>query len=84
MGDEDEGLVLLLVQPDEEVHDLPRSLRVEGARGLVSPHDGRLVDQRTGDGHPLLLAAAHLHGKLPGLDREAHHLEGVGRAGAGL
>jgi hypothetical protein len=77
VGDEHEGLSLLLIEADEEVHDLLASLGVEGAGRLVGPDDGRRIHQRAGDGDPLLLSAAHLGRALVSLIREADHLEGV-------
>ena len=64
-------------RPDQEVHDLFRGLGVEGAGGLVTPHDSRLVYQRPGNRNPLLLAAAHLLRPLVRLVREPHHLQGA-------
>jgi hypothetical protein len=46
----------------EQVHDLEREVRIEIARGLVGQHQHRIVDERTGDGYPLLLAARELSG----------------------
>ncbi len=44
----------------EQGHDLLRHLGVEVARGLVGQQQHGLVDERAGDGHPLLLAAREL------------------------
>jgi hypothetical protein len=84
VGDEHEGLFLLPVQPDEEVHDLLAGLGVEGSGRLVGPDDGGRVHQRPGDGDPLLLPAAHLGRALAGLVCEADHPEGVHGEPAGL
>ena len=44
----------------KSAEDLPRQVGVEVAGGLVGDQDVRLVDQRAGDRHPLLLAAREL------------------------
>src|SRR5574340_754619 len=46
--DEDEGLTLLAVQADEEVHDLRRRLRVQVPRGLVGARERGGVRERPG------------------------------------
>ncbi len=67
-------------------HDLPRpSGAVEVARRLVGQHDLGRVDQGSRDGHPLVLAAAHLARPVihlaPGHDGLRH---APGRRPAGL
>src|SRR3712207_1315824 len=84
VGDQDEGLLLPLVHPDQEVHDPLRRLRVEGAGRFVGPDYGRVVHERAGDGYALLLAAAHLGRTFLCLIREPHHLDGFLRPLAGL
>src|SRR5215213_6999509 len=77
VGDQDEGLLLALVQPDQEVHYSAGRLGVERAGRLVGPHDGGVVNQRAGHRDALLLAAAHLGRAFFRLIREPHHLDGV-------
>src|SRR5216110_1042973 len=60
VGDEDERLALFAVQPDQEVHDLRRRLRVQVSGRFVGPHDGGIVHERPGDRHALLLPRAEL------------------------
>src|SRR5215204_830344 len=84
VGDEHEGQLLLFVQADEEVHDLPGCLGVQGACRFVRPHDDGLVDERAGDRHPLLLAAAHLGRELVRLLGDADSFEGGERPPARL
>ena len=60
VGDEDERLAVLAVEPAEEGEDLGRALRVEVAGRLVGEDERRPVHQRSGDRHPLLLAAGEL------------------------
>src|SRR5438094_4125774 len=60
VGDEDERLALFAVQPDQEVHDLRRRLGVQVSGRFVGPHDGRIVHERPGDRHALLLPRAEL------------------------
>src|SRR5437899_3349947 len=57
VGDDQKGEVTLLIEPTHEVGDLDRPFTVEVAGRLVRPDDGRVVDERSGDGHPLALAA---------------------------
>ena len=59
------------VKPREQVHDLDRRVAVERAGGLVGEDEGRLVDERPGDGDALLLAARELAGQMPGALRKA-------------
>jgi hypothetical protein len=56
----------------EELEHAARGALVEVARGLVGHEDGGIVDQRAGDGHPLLLAAGELARMGPALGRETH------------
>ena len=58
-----------LVDPEQELEDLPRDERVEVAGRLVGDDDPRVVDQRASDRGPLLLAARELVGVLLGLLR---------------
>ena len=50
-------------------------LGIEGAGGLVEEQDARLHAERTGDCHPLLLAAGQLSRILAGLLVDAHPLQ---------
>ena len=49
-----------LVDPEQELEDLPADQRVEVAGGLVGDDQARVVDQRSRDRRPLLLAAREL------------------------
>ena len=84
MGDEDEGLRLLLVQPTQQIHDIGRGLAVQVARGLVAPHDGGLVHQSPGDGHPLLLTAGEFGWSLVFLIGKANQLQDLHSLPSGL
>ena len=53
-----------LVDPQQQLDDLPADDRVEVAGGLVGDDDPRVVDERAGDRRPLLLAARQLVGEL--------------------
>ena len=57
--DQHDGLAAV-VQLLEDAHDLFGRARVEVAGRLVGEEDGRIGDQRAGDGHALLLAAGEL------------------------
>ena len=63
MGDHDDGFALV-VELAQEPHDLVARVRVEIAGRLVRQNDMRIVDQGTGDGHALLLAAGKLRGPV--------------------
>jgi len=52
------------VEPLHEREDLDTRARVEVTGRLVGQDDGRIVDQRAGDGHALLLAARELIGVM--------------------
>src|SRR5262249_10277004 len=63
----------------QEAHDGLAGLGVEGGGGLVGDQQAGLVDQRPGDGHPLLLPARPLAGQGVGPLPEAQ----LGQQGAG-
>src|ERR1019366_6752968 len=54
----------VIVQFLENVHDLDRGATVEITCGLVRQQDRRLVDQRTGDRHSLLLTTGQLRREM--------------------
>ena len=56
------GHTALAIERADGGHDLERGLRIEIAGRLVGQHDGRIIDQRAGDGDALLLAAGELVG----------------------
>ena len=58
----------------QQVHNLHRGVRVQGAGGLIRHKDIRVVHQSPGDGHPLHLAAGHLVGLFVKLIPQAHLL----------
>src|SRR3954471_11647627 len=60
VGDHDDGLAEVVDGVPEQPEDLLGGLRVEVAGRLVGEHHGRAVDQRSGDGDALLLAAREL------------------------
>src|ERR1700680_4194613 len=62
--DQDDGNVLSAVEVLEDAHDFGAGAGVEGAGGLVSKQNFRFVDQRTRDGHPLLLSTRELRGEI--------------------
>src|SRR5919199_5397278 len=79
-----EGLIVLSVELQQKVEDLPRSVGVEVAGGLVGPDDGRLVDEGAGYGHSLLLAAGELVRTVVSPVRQVYpfeHLEGATACG---
>ena len=76
MGDDDHGdagLVQLLEQGD----DLLGGAAVERAGRLVGEQDMRVVDQRAGDGHALLLSAGKLGRLMVARDRRARPWPGT-------
>src|SRR5258706_16181534 len=60
MADEDPRLAVPPRRVAEEANGGLAGLGVEAAGRLVGEKNGRIVRQRPGDGHALLLAAAHL------------------------
>ena len=56
MSGQDDGAALG-VDALNEVPQIAASLRIEAGGRLVEEHDLRVVDQRGGDGEPLLLAS---------------------------
>ena len=56
-----------LVDPQQQLQDLPADERVEVAGRLVGDDQPRVVDERAGDRRPLLLAAGQLRRGLLGL-----------------
>ena len=58
--DQQDRDAVLLVETLEDLHHLDAGPRVEVAGRLVGQHDRRVVDQRAGDRHALLLAAGQL------------------------
>ena len=52
-----------------------RGAPVDAAGGLVGEHQRRLVGQRDGNGHPLLLAAGELAGPAAQAMRHAHQMQ---------
>src|SRR5579863_202874 len=75
MGDEDDG-VAVLVQPPEERHDFLAGLRIEIAGGLVGEEDRRIVDERASDGHALALSAGKFVGFVHHAAGQVHLREG--------
>ena len=65
VGDHDHRLVVVVDRAAEEAEHLGARGGVEVAGGLVGEHDVRLAHQRTGAGHPLLLAAGQLARPVP-------------------
>lgn len=70
MGDEHDGLTAL-VEAGQQPHHLAGSLAVQAARGFVGQQQGRMVDQRPGQGDALLFAAGQLTGHAASLARQA-------------
>src|SRR5574339_882726 len=58
--DEDDGDAALDVETLEDSHYLDAGARIEVAGRLVREDDRRLVDERPGDGHALLLSSRQL------------------------
>lgn len=67
----------VLGHPFQKLHDLDAGLAVQGAGGLISEEDVRVVDQGPGNGHPLHLPAGHLAGALMELVSQPHLLQGL-------
>src|ERR1700674_2619825 len=70
--------LLLVVDLQEELHDLPSRRRVEVPSGLVGDDQARLMYEGAGDGHPLLLTAGQLPRVLVVLAGQADRLQRLG------
>ena len=68
----------------QKIHDLYAGFRIQRAGGFVCQKNFRVVDQGTGDGHPLHLAAGHLIGLFVDLIGESHLLKGGNGSAAAL
>src|SRR5512145_2572368 len=75
VSDEHDGKAVLAVETLEQLHDLDARPAVEVARGLVGENDLGVVDERAGDGHPLLLASRELARRVVGAGTEADLIE---------
>src|SRR5579884_587820 len=64
VGHDHERHPLVPVEGPHQAEELVGGLRVDGAGGLVGQHQGRSVDQRPRDRHPLLLPAGELVGPV--------------------
>ena len=60
VGDEDDGALVLALEPQQLVLHLGADQRVEGGERLVHQHDRRVVGQGAGQADALLHAAGHL------------------------
>jgi hypothetical protein len=65
----------LTVEPPHQRHDLGCVLAVEVAGRLVGPDDRRVIDERSGDGRALPLAAGEFVRQVRSSFSEADHLE---------
>ena len=82
MRDHDDKLILRYLL--EDIHYLHGGIGVECAGRLVGQEDIRVVDERTGYGNALHLAAGHLVRLLLKLIAKADLLQSLGRAAAAL
>ena len=80
VGDHDDEPVLRHFL--QQVHDLDGRLGVQGACRLIGQQDGRIVHQRSGDGHALHLSAGELARLLFNLIAEADIFKSFSGAGA--
>src|SRR6478672_6967916 len=60
MSYNNDGELLVSIQPLEDAHDLDRGARVERSRWFVRKNDGRVIDERSRKGNTLLLATGQL------------------------
>src|ERR1035437_3460785 len=75
----DRGEAVTLVQPLDQIKDAVGGVLVQVAGGLVGQEQARIVDQRAGQCHALLLAARELAGPMAASIREVNFPEPVGR-----
>ena len=80
VSDYHNSLVEAVRKVTQEAYDLVAGFWVEVPRRLVGKHHARLVDQRAGHGHTLLLAAGEFGGLVRAAVGEAHKVEQFGGA----
>ena len=80
VGHDDDGHARL-VEVLQDLHHFDRGLAIEGSCWLVGQDDLRTGDEGTGDGHALLLSAAHLVGHVVGPVLQAQAVEVLHRQG---
>src|SRR5574340_506244 len=83
VGDHDDG-VTGFMQFGEQLHDAVTGGGIEVAGWLIGQDHLRPVDERAGDGHPLLLPARKLGGFVQGAVGQANLFQQVHRPGAAL
>ena len=85
VGDEDDGLVQLLLKPQQLVLKLGTGDGVQGAEGLVHEDDLRVHSEGTSHANALLLAAGQLGGVAVQILIwiHTHQIHQLQRAGAG-
>ncbi|MNJ33916.1 hypothetical protein D3C77_286090 [compost metagenome] len=81
MGDEDEGNAQLALQFFQLALHLFAQLQIEGTQGFVEQQYPWSIDQCTGQGHALALAAGQLHRLALAVTAQGNH--GQGFLGAG-
>ena len=75
VGHHDDGGAVGFIDLFQQPHDFPAHFRVQVARGLVRDEQGGIVDDGSGDGDPLLLAAGELVRITVGLVLEIHQIQ---------
>jgi hypothetical protein len=60
VGDDDDRAVRFHSRFGQQLHDVMTSFSVEGGRRFVAEDEARRVDDRAGDGDPLLLSTGEL------------------------
>jgi hypothetical protein len=85
VGDEDDGLGQVLLEPQQLLLQLVADHGIHGAERLIHEQNGRISGERAGHPHTLLLAAGELGrvtiGERPG---QAHHIQEFLCAAAGI
>ena len=62
----------------QKLHDLHAGFRIQRAGGFIRQQNVRVIDQRTGNGHPLHLSAGHLIRLFMKLIAQSHILQSLG------
>ena len=75
VGDEDKGDACVFLDLFQLLLHILAQLQVQRAQGFVQQQDLWLIDQRPGDGHPLLLAAGKACDPPVGKAREHDHVQ---------
>ena len=74
VGDDEQRFFVVPVKIPEKLQDLDAGAAVESSRWFIAEQHVRVLAERSGDGHALLLSAGELCREMAGAVRETHFL----------